>query len=45
MTNEIKKLLTPYDYQNLKRYGSVYDGAYVLSEDLLNKSDMNWWLT
>jgi len=40
MTNEIKKLLTPYDYQNLKRYGSVYDGAYVLSEDLLNKSDI-----
>ena len=40
MINEIKKLLIPYDYPNLKRYGSLYDGGYVISEDLLNKTEI-----
>jgi hypothetical protein len=34
---EIKKLLTPYNVgQTKKRYGSEFDGGYILSEDLVN---------
>jgi FkbM family methyltransferase len=40
MLNEIKELLIPYNYENLKRYGSKYDGGYILSEDLLQNSEI-----
>lgn len=40
MINKIKKLLIPYDYINLKRYGGNYDGGYILASDLLEKSDI-----
>jgi transcription antitermination factor NusG len=40
MINEIKKLLVPYNFDNLQRYGGSYDGGYILAEDLLNKSEI-----
>jgi hypothetical protein len=36
----IKKLLVPYKYPNLKRYGGKIDGGYILSESLLNDSNI-----
>jgi hypothetical protein len=37
---KIKKLLTPYEFLNLKRYGGNYDGGYILSEELLHNSNI-----
>jgi hypothetical protein len=40
MINEIKKLLVPYNFNGLKRYGGSYDGGYILAESLLNNSEI-----
>lgn len=40
MINEIKELLTPYEFDNLHRYGGNYDGGYILAENLLQNSQI-----
>lgn len=39
MHEYLKKLLTPYAISDLKRYGSLGDGGYVVSRSGLEKSD------
>lgn len=39
MTNEIKKLLTPYKTNGLKRYGGNHDGGYIFRQDLIDKCE------
>jgi hypothetical protein len=38
MHDDVKQLLVPYFTPDLKRYGGKHDGAYILSENLLNNS-------
>lgn len=38
--NQIKKLLIPYQYKQLQRYGGNYDGGYILASDLLTESEI-----
>jgi hypothetical protein len=40
MIERIKNLLTPYYINDLKRYGGNSDGGYILSESLLNNSNI-----